>query len=397
MRRAKKELSALEIKGMKKVGLHAVGTVSCLCIKIDPAGNKSWVYRVSVGRRRRSMGLGAYPSVTLAIAMESARAARGLVDAGIDPIDHREKLKEGSATITFAKAAELYITSKSIEWKSDKHTSQWRNTIKQYCAKINSLSVSQIETRHVLELLEEIWVEKTETASRLRGRIEIILDWAAVHKYRTGENPARWKGHLQHSLPSPKKFQKVVHHSAMHWKEMPQFVKKLNAMNGISSRCLELLMLTACRTTEATNAQWKEVDFEKKVWTIPAERMKAKIEHKVALSSKAIDLLESLTPNGDYIFSMNGKKPISNMAMLTSLKRMNKEGKKVESYTVHGFRSTFRVWAAENTQYKNDICEAALAHSTGDEVVDAYLRTNFLEQRFPLMEEWSSYIYKEVT
>jgi integrase len=391
---SKRELSALEIKSMKKPGLHAVGTVAGLCLKVDDAGNKSWVLRVMIGGRRRSMGLGGYPSITLAGACEKARKNRDLIEDGIDPIGIRQKAREGASTVTFGKAAELFIESKSAEWKSDKHTSQWRNTIKDYCADIKNKDVSQIETHHIRQLLEDIWNTKTETASRLRGRIEAILDWATVSKYRTGANPARWKGHLEVLLASPKKIQKVKHHKAMPWKEVPQFVKKLNALHGIGSRCLELVLLTACRTTEATNAKWSEFDLKKGTWTIPAERMKAGEAHVIALSSTAIALLTSFTPNGDYVFSAKGIKPISNMAMLTALKRM--KAKDEVSYTVHGFRSTFRDWAAENTDYSNDVCESALAHATGGAVSLAYKRTKFLEQRYPLMEDWAAYLYKDV-
>ena len=382
---------------MSKAGLHAVGTVSGLCIKIDGVGNKSWVLRVLIGGRRRSMGLGGYPSVSLAMAVDEARKARTLIGGGIDPIGHRQKLKEGSATVTFAKAAELYIENKSPEWRSDKHTSQWRNTIKEYCSTINARNVSLIETHHIRQLLEDIWLIKTETASRLRGRIEAILDWATVNNYRKGENPARWNGHLEHLLASPKKIRQVEHHKALPWKDMPEFVKKLNCLNGIGSRCFEFLLLTLSRTSEATNAKWIEIDFEKKTWEIPAERTKQKKVHIVALSKRAIELLESIESNGDYIFSINGKKPISNMTMLTALKRLGESYKQFSDCTVHGFRSTYRDWAAETTRYSNDITEAVLGHKVGGSVELAYKRTNFLEQRYSLMEDWSSFIYKEVS
>lgn len=392
----KKELSALEIKAMSKAGLHAVGTVSGLCLKIDAAGNKSWVLRVLIGSRRRSMGLGGYPSVTLAIAIEKARKARGLIEEGIDPIGHRQKLKEGSATVSFSKAAELFIENKSPEWRNEKHIAQWRSTIKEYCQSINSKDVSQIETHHIRQLLEGIWLTKTETASRLRGRIEAILDWATVNKYRKGDNPARWSGHLEHLLASPKKIRQVEHHKALPWKEMPDFVKKLNAMNGIGTRCFEFLLLTLCRSNEAREAMWLEIDFENKTWTVPAERTKQKKKHIVALSDRAINLLKSLEQNGEYLFSTNGKKPISDGTMMVSLKRMAKTNEALKGYTVHGFRSTYRDWGAETTQYSNDTLESALGHKVGNSVELAYKRTNFLEQRYPLMEDWASFIYKEV-
>ena len=392
----KKELSALEIKAMSKAGLHAVGTVSGLCLKVDAAGNKSWVLRVLIGGRRRSMGLGGYPSVTLAEACDKARKARNLIDEGIDPIGHRQKLKEGSATVTFAKAAELFIENKSPEWKNEKHIAQWRNTIKDSCKSISSKDVSQIETHHIRQLLEDIWLTKTETASRLRGRIEAILDWATVNKYRKGDNPARWSGHLEHLLASPKKIHKVEHHGALPWKDMPQFVKLLRTKGGIGQRCLEFVLLTLCRTSEAIESTWDEIDFDKKTWTIPATRTKQKKIHIVALSSVAIDLLNSIERNSKYIFSHNGKTPISQDTMQISLKRMAKEMASLKGCAVHGFRSSYRDWAAETTNFSHDIMETVLGHKVGSSVELAYKRTNFLEQRYPLMEDWASFIYKEV-
>lgn len=398
---SKKELSTLEIKAIKKAGLHAVGTVEGLCLKVDAKGNKSWVLRAVMGGNRRSMGLGRLTSINhLKNAGIKAQEARDKIAKGIDPIAERQKTKEVSSTITFGKASEIFITQKSVEWRNDKHISQWRNTLKEYCGSINSKNVSDIETHHIRELLEEIWLTKTETATRVRGRIETILDWATVSKYRKGENPARWKGHLEHLLASPKNFQKVDHHKGLPYKEIPSFVKQLTSISGVSSQSLEFLILTACRTSEVTNAKWSEIDLERGVWTIPAERMKNKKIFTVALSKKAIGLLNSIERNGDYVFSVSGKKPISNMAMSQLLKRMHKQatGNDLKpDYTVHGFRFTQRVWAAEMTNYSNDVCEAVLSHTTGSEVELTYKRTNFLEQRFPLMEDWSAYMYKAIT
>ena len=389
MRKVLKTLSVLELNRLKKVGLHAVGEVSGLCLKVDPQGSKSWVLRAMVGGRRRNMGLGGYPSTTMADAKKSAREARELIAQGIDPISKRNKVKEGSVTITFAKASEIYISAKSVEWKNPKHHDQWRNTLKDYCSRINSMDVSQIETHHIRLLLEEIWLTKTETATRIRGRIESILDWATVQNYRKGENPARWKGHLEHLLPSPKNFQRVKHHEALPYKDAPNFMKQLSTRHDIASRCLEFLILTCTRTTEAREATWSEIDFKKKIWVLSAERMKAKKGHVVALSNKAIELLKSIVPNGDYIFSFNGKKAISTIDNI--LRQMEVDA------TVHGFRSTFKDWAVEKTTYSNDLSEAVLAHSLGSSVELAYKRTDYLEQRYLLMEDWASYLYKKVT
>lgn len=386
MRKASKDLSAQQIKDLKKQGLHAVGTVSGLNLKIDSDGNKSWVLRVLIGGRRRSMGLGGYPSVSLSQAHQKARDARKLIDDGIDPIEARRESKSELRTISFGEAASRYIAAKQPEWKSIKHAQQWRNTIDQYAKSIKLMPVSLITTQHVVDLLEKIWIEKNETASRLRGRIEAILDWATVRKYRNGENPARWKGHLDSLLASPKKVSKVKHHKALNWRDISSFMNELVNHDGIASKALQFTILTASRTSEVTGAKWAEIDFQKKVWIVPAERMKAQKQHRVALSDEAIKVLESLVKNGDYVFTLNGIKHISNMGMLGMLKRMDKD------FTVHGFRSSFRDWAAETTNYPRDVCESALAHSIGGEVELSYKRTDFLEKRFLLMNEWASYV-----
>ena len=222
------------------------------------------------------------------------------------------------------------------------------------------------------------------------------MDWATVNKYRKGDNPARWSGHLEHLLASPKKIHKVEHHGALPWKDMPQFVKLLRTKGGIGQRCLEFVLLTLCRTSEAIESTWDEIDFDKKTWTIPATRTKQKKIHIVALSSVAIDLLNSIERNSKYIFSHNGKTPISQDTMQISLKRMAKEMASLKGCAVHGFRSSYRDWAAETTNFSHDIMETVLGHKVGSSVELAYKRTNFLEQRYPLMEDWASFIYKEV-
>lgn len=388
MRKASKDLSALQIRDLKKQGLHAVGTVSGLNLKIDSEGNKSWVLRVLIGGRRRSMGLGGYPSVSLSQAHQKARDARRLIDEGVDPIEARRESKSELRTISFAEAATKYIAAKEPEWKNVKHIQQWRNTIDQYTKPIKLMPVSLITTQHIVDLLEEIWIEKNETASRLRGRIEAILDWATVRKYRSGENPARWKGHLDSLLASPKKIAKVKHHKALDWRDIPEFMCELVGDECVSSKALQFTILTASRTSEVIGARWSEIDFDKKVWTVPEERMKSMKQHRVALSNASINLLNTLNKNGEYIFSNNGVKHMSNMGMLTLLKRMKKD------FTVHGFRSTFRDWAAETTNFPRDVCEAALSHAIGGDVELSYKRTDFLERRFLLMEEWASFIFK---
>ena len=392
MRKASKDLTAQEIKNLKQMGLHAVGTVSGLNLKIDSVGNKSWVLRVQIGNRRRSMGLGGYPSVSLAQAHQKARDARQLIDDGIDPIEARREGKADLRTISFGEAASKYIAAKEPEWRNSKHAQQWRNTIDQYAKKINQIPVSQITTQDIVDLLDEIWLVKNETASRLRGRIEAILGWATVRKYRHGENPARWKGHLDSVLASPKKIRKVQHHKALNWKLLPEFMKVLlEKHHGIASDALQFTIFTVCRTSEVTGAKWSEIDFENKLWVIPAERMKLGKVHRVALCKSAIKLLKKIKKDSysDYVFSSNGKKPISNMAMLSLLKRMD------GNFTVHGFRSTFRDWAAEATNHPRDVCESALAHAVGGDTELAYKRTDYLDRRYALMKDWESFIFRE--
>lgn len=388
MRRVQKDLSAIAIKELVKKGLHAVGTVSGLNLKIDSNGNKSWVLRVLVGGRRRSMGLGGYPSVPLALACQKARDARKLIDDGVDPIQARKKSKLELRTITFAEAAERYICAKEPEWRNLKHAQQWRNTINHYAKSIKTLPVSEISTQHIVDLLDEIWLQKNETASRLRGRIESILDWAATRKYRHGENPARWRGHLENLLASPRKINRFKkHHEAIDWRDISSFMPELIQHQTVTSTAMQFTILTAGRTAEIVGAMWDEFDFEKNIWTIPGHRMKNGKVHRVALSSKAIELLNSLSKDSKYVFPGNKGKCLSNMAMLTLLKRMNK------TFTVHGFRSTFRVWAADNTNYPKDVCESALSHSTGSSVELSYKRTDFIERRFQLMEDWANFVF----
>ncbi len=387
MRKASKDLTAIEIKELKKTGLHAVGTVPGLNLKIDNSGNKSWVLRVLIGGRRRSMGLGGYPAVSLAVAHQKAREARKLIDSGVDPIQSRKESKSDLRTITFGQAAERYIAAKEPEWRNIKHAQQWRNTINQYTKSIKSMPVSMITTQHVVDLLDEIWLEKNETASRLRGRIESILDWATVRKYRNGENPARWRGHLESLLASPKKIAKVKHHEAIDWRKMPDFICELMKEGTMASNALLFTILTCSRTSEVTGAKWDEVDFEKSIWTIPAMRMKTGKVHRVALSKKAVEVLRSISNDYEYIFTISGRKNISNMTMLNLLKRMGKD------FTVHGFRSTFRDWAAETTNYPRDVCESALSHATGNSVELSYKRTDYLDKRYKLMQDWADYIF----
>lgn len=378
-------------------------------LSITPGGSASFGYRYQIKGKRRQIGLGAYCPVnnTLSIVRSKALNVQGMVSQGIDPIDQRIKDSAAEETDNLANAFNLiknkatfkvvaieYIESKKAEWKNQKHTSQWLNTLNTYVfPKIGSMPVDSIDTQHILEVLKPIWNTKTETASRVRGRIESILDYSEVQKWRTGNNPARWKGHLKAILPSPQKIIEVKHHQAMPYEELPNFLRRLQKMDGMGARCLEMLILTGLRTNECTGAKWSEIDLEKGLWTVPKERMKKDVEHRIPLSDKAIKLLTKLSQQrtNDYLFpspSIEGS-GISNGTMDALLKR---EGYK--PYTVHGFRSTFRDYVQEETNTAWRTAEEALAHKLSDKAEAAYQRTDLLEKRKVLMELWATYCYQ---
>lgn len=387
-----KELSALEVGRLTATGLHAVGGVPGLYLQINgPA--KSWILRAIVGSKRRDMGLGGYPAVTLAQAREKARAARDSIDAGTDPILARQQAKSAlraaqASAITFAEAARRFIDAKSDEWRNSKHRAQWENTLDTYAFPImGSLHVQDVKQTHVLAVLEPIWREKTETASRLRGRIESILDWATARHYRSGENPARWRGHLDHILAKPTKIARVKHHSALPVDDMPAFMVDLRKREGSAARALELAILTATRSGEVRGATWTEVDLDAALWTIPAARMKAGKEHRVPLSDAAAKLLKALPrfEGTDLVFPGSKGKPLSDMTLTAVMRRMNVDA------VPHGFRSTFRDWVSERTNYPHELAEMALAHAIGNKVEAAYRRGDMLEKRRQLMAAWAKF------
>lgn len=393
MARKAKELSALEVGRLTSPGHHAVGGVAGLYLYVVDSGARSWVLRTTVGSKRRHMGLGGFPEVPLAKAKEKARAAKEQITQGIDPIAQRiaiaSSLKAQQATeITFEKAAQTYIEAHGESWKSPKHRAQWSATLMTYAyPHFGNLLVKDIVQEHVLKALEPIWKTKTETATRLRGRIESILDWATVRKYRTGDNPARWKGHLDKLLPAPGKIQKVEHHKALPASQMPAFIKDLRTREGLAARALEFAILCASRSGEVRGAQWAEIDMGQAIWVIPAERMKAGKEHRVPLSVQALQLLKSIPKSeaGDWVFTSATGKPLSDMALTTVLRRM-----KVDAVP-HGFRSTFRDWAGEMTNHPRDVAEQALAHTLENKVEAAYRRGDALEKRRFMMQEWADY------
>lgn len=387
------KLSAVAVRNMSKPGLHADG--GGLYLQVTEAGAKSWVYRFMLSGRRRDMGLGAVHTVSLAEAREEARKCRQLLRDGIDPIEHRTATKLAAKAaalpaITFKQCAQAYIKAHEAGWRNAKHAAQWTSTMEAYAYPVmGALPVGAVDTGLVMKVLEPIWSTKTETASRVRGRIEAILDWATVRRYRSGENPARWKGHLDHLLPARSKVQKPGHHAALPYDDMGAFMVALREQDGISARALEFAILTATRTNEVLGAVWDEFDLEKRLWTIPAPRMKGEREHRIPLSLAAIAVLKRMQEVAEGAFVFGGAtpgKPLSNMALLMVLRRMKRN-----DLTAHGFRSTFRDWCAERTAYPAEVAEMALAHAVGDKVEAAYRRGDLFEKRVRLMADWADF------
>lgn len=398
MSKKAKELSALVVSRLTAPGHHAVGGVAGLYLYVTDSGARSWVLRIVVGDKRRHMGLGGFPDIPLAMARERAREARAKVESGIDPIQARiaalSLLKSKQATMkTFEQAAIAYIESHGDSWKNPKHRAQWSATLSTYAYPVmGDLSVQDVGQEQVLQVLESIWKTKTETASRLRGRIEKILDWATVRKYRTGENPARWKGHLDQLLPAPKRVQKVTHMRALPFSELPAFMNDLKSREGTSARALEFAILCASRSGEVRGAKWSEVDYKTAVWTIPADRMKAGKEHRIPLPAAVIKLLKGVPKieGSDYIFGTPKGGMLSDMSLTAVLRRMEVDA------VPHGFRSSFRDWAGDQTRHPRDVVEMALAHALESKVEAAYRRGDALEKRRILMTDWVDFCFSHL-
>ena len=383
-------LTALAVSRKTKPGLYRDG--GNLYLHITKAGVKSWVFRFMLGGKAREMGLGPLHTVTLADARAKAAEARKLLLDGVDPIETRNATRIAANVVaaksyTFDHCSEAYIASHRAGWRNAKHADQWENTLKSYASPtFGALPVQAVDTALVMKALEPIWTKKAETATRVRGRIEAILDWATVRGFRAGENPARWKGHLDKLLPKRSKVATIEHHPALPYDRMGAFMADLRKEHGVGARALEFAILTAARTGEVIGAQWGEIDLQAAVWTVPPSRMKASKEHRVPLSSRAMEIINELrkTRQGEYVFPGGRRgKPLSNMAMLATLKRMERT-----DLTAHGFRSTFRDWAAEQTNYPREVAEMALAHTVGDKVEAAYRRGDLFEKRRRLMDEW---------
>jgi integrase len=389
-----KELSPLAVSRLKKPGFHNVGGVTGLHLQVTGSGAASWVLRVLIGDRRRDMGLGGYPSVTLQDARERARQARELVWQGTDPIEQRKAARsrlmaEAERILTFEKAAGRYITAHEAGWKNGKHSAQWQSTLEVYVFPVmGKMNVADIQTAHVMKVLEPIWTTKAETAARVRSRIELVLDWATARGHRSGENPARWRGHLDKLLPRRSKVQRVEHHPALPYHETGGFMDLLRRQDGMGALALEFAILTACRSGEVRGATWDEVDLDRAVWTIPSGRMKAGKEHRVPLSKPAVKLLAELPrmAGTNIIFPGRSGKALSDMSMTATLRRMGRP-----DITAHGFRSSFRDWAGETTAFPREVIEHALAHKLKDKAEAAYARGTLFDKRARLMTEWGRY------
>lgn len=393
MPRKVREVSAIEVSRLAVPGLHFVGAVAGLALQVQPSGARSWVLRFSVAGKRREMGLGGFPDVTLADARRRAREEREKADKGVDPIAERKAAANNlradlAKAVTFKTAALAYIEAHEPSWRNAKHGEQWRNTLESTYPTIGGLQVRDVALPHVLAVLQPIWRTKTETASRLRGRIESVLDWATARGYREGLNPARWKGHLDHLLPSPRRIMKTGHHAALPVGEVGAFMKRLRAQQGTGARALEFVILTAARSGEVRGAKWAEIDLDAATWTVPAERMKAHKEHRVPLSAVAVALLRSLPriAGVDLVFPAPRGGLLSDMALVAVTRRMEVEA------VPHGFRSTFRDWCSERTNYPREVAEMALAHAIGNAVEAAYRRGDLLEKRRLMMDDWAKFL-----
>jgi integrase len=395
MARSIGKLTALKVDRANEPGMYGDG--GGLYLRITQDGTKNWVFRYMLDGRPRWMGMGPLAIYGLQEARAKALDARRLRHEGIDPIEARkgERLRtrlDAAKAITFKECADNYIKAHRAGWRNGKHAAQWGATLATYAEPIiGALPVQAIDTTLVLKILEPIWTAKPETAGRVRGRIESILDWAKAREYRQGENPARWRGHLDKLLPARGKVRKVEHHAALPYTELPDFLVALREQEGIAARALEFTILTAARTGETIGARWSEFDLLDKTWTVPAERMKAGKAHRVPLSARALGILEEMQVHrhvDDGFVFPGGKpgKPLSNMAFLMLLRRMERD-----DLTAHGFRATFKTWASERTAVQNEIAEAALAHVVGSKVEQAYRRGDMFEKRRKLMQQWATF------
>lgn len=394
MGRVAKALGPMAVSRLTGAGYHAVGTVPGLYLQVAPSGSRSWVLRTTVGSKRREFGLGGYPAATLQMAHQRARDKLDLIGAGTDPVEMKKAARSAitahqAKAFTFKQCALKYLDAHESGWSNAKHGQQWRNTLETYAYPVlGPLLARDVDTTNVLQVLEPIWRTKTETASRLRGRIESVLDWAASRGFREGVNPARWKGHLDNLLPAPARIAKVNHHAALPVVDAKAFMAQLRAVGGMGARALEFAILTAARSGEVRGATWAEVDLKEAIWTIPAERMKAGKVHRVPLSESALAVLDGLprVAGTDLLFVSPRNGELSDMTLTAVIRRMGIDA------VPHGFRSTFRDWCSEETNCPRDVAEMALAHTIGDKVEAAYRRGDLFDKRRALMSEWAAYL-----
>lgn len=393
MPKVARALSALEVRRIKRPGLHPVGGVAGVQLQISPTGSRSWILRATIAGKRRDIGLGPVTEVSLAEAREAARTMRRQIRAGIDPLSERQAAKAKlaaarAATITFDEAAKKLIASKQAEFRNAKHAKQWRSTLDRYASPvIGKLPVSEIDTGHIVRVLEPYWTEKPETMSRVRGRVESVLDWAGARALREGPNPARWRGHLDALLPRPSKIKRVEHHRALPIGDVPEFVAELRQRKGAAARALEFTILCAARSGEARGATWSEIDLDGALWRVPGQRMKAGREHTVPLSPAALALLKALPHRQGLLFPAPRGGQLSDMALTAVIRRMGYG----ERTTAHGFRACFSTWASERTHYPSEVREMALAHRISNKAEAAYRRGDLLGKRGGVMDAWAQF------
>ncbi|MBV0932366.1 tyrosine-type recombinase/integrase [Marinobacterium weihaiense] len=394
MPRKARELSATEVRRLVEPGRYPVGGVAGLLLQVTSTGARSWLLRTKVGDKRRDIGLGGFPDVTLAGARQKARDVKEQIMAGIDPVAerkaHRDAIRAAQAkALSFEEAARRCHDARKDEFSNPKHRQDWINSLERHAfPELGELPVDAIELPHVLKVLEPIWKAKTETATRVRQRVESVLSWATVSGHRIGENPARWPDNLDQLLPTPSKIRKVKHHKALPWQEVPAFWADLRQRDGMGARALEFILLTAARSGEVRFATWDEIDLAAKIWTVPAERMKARKDHRVPLSESAIELLQR-TPRMEgskLLFTAPRGNPLSDMSISAVCKRMEVDA------TPHGFRSCFKDWARSRTAYPDEVSELALAHVNSDATRAAYARDELLPQRTRMMADWAKFL-----
>lgn len=393
MRGKTKELTAIEVKRLTEPGFYAVGGATGLYLNIAKGGSRSWILRATIAGKRRDIGLGGFTDVSLARARERAKDFREKISDGIDPVIERKAAKEAlraqnAKRITFAEAAKRCHNVKAPEFRNIKHSNDWINSLQLHAFDhIGDMQVSDIEMPHVLQVLEKIWYTKTETATRVRQRIEAVLSWAKVTGYRSGENPARWEENLKETLSAPSKIAPVKHFAALPWQEMGKFMSDLRKRPGISARALEFTILNASRSGEVRGAVWSEINLEEKLWTIPAERMKANKQHRVPLSERSMEILTSIPrfEGSEYVFTSPRGAQLSDMSLLQVCRRM--EVKAVP----HGFRSSFKDWARSRTAYADEVSELSLSHVNDDKTRAAYARDELLQKRRRLMQDWEKH------